>query len=174
MLATRSLVNSLAGSHSPWIHMPSALRQARRLWWNQIARPSRLKFARIALLSALVLAVAANFLQYEVRSYVFLLQFLDPHADGFLVRLEGHDFDVQDVAFNTAQGPARARLYAPRGIAHPPGMVLVHGIHHLGIDEPRLSEFCTRSGEQWILCPNPGNRGACGLSRRCRVNRDDR
>lgn len=101
----------------------------------------RLKFARIALLSALVLAVAANFLQYEVRSYVFLLQFLDPRADGFLVRLEGHDFDVQDVALNTAQGPARARLYVPRGIAHPPGMVLVHGIHHLGIDEPRLMNF---------------------------------
>ena len=27
------------------------------------------------------------------------------------------------------------------GVAHPPGMVLVHGIHHLGIDEPRLVSF---------------------------------
>lgn len=101
----------------------------------------RLKFVWIALLSALVLTAAVNFLQYEVRSYVFLLQFLDPHADGFLVRLEGHGFDVQDVTFNTAQSSARARLYVPHGIAHPPGMVLVHGIHHLGIDEPRLMNF---------------------------------
>jgi pimeloyl-ACP methyl ester carboxylesterase len=101
----------------------------------------RLKFAWIALLSAFVLAAAVNFLQYEVRSYVFLLQFLDPHADGFLVRLEGHGFDVQDVTFDTAQGSVRAKLYVPHGIAHPPGMVLVHGIHHLGIDEPRLMNF---------------------------------
>jgi len=80
-------------------------------------RPSRrLKFVWIALLSALVLAAAVNFLQYEVRSYVFLLQFLDPRADGFLVRLEGHGFDVQDVAFNTAQGPVRAKLYVPQGL----------------------------------------------------------
>lgn len=29
----------------------------------------------------------------------------------------------------------------PRGVTNPPGMVLVHGIHHLGIDEPRLVSF---------------------------------
>ena len=42
---------------------------------------------------------------------------------------------------STTQGPVRARLYVPRGVVHPPGMVLVHGIHHLGIDEPRLMSF---------------------------------
>ncbi len=35
----------------------------------------------------------------------------------------------------------RARLPLPVGVAHPPGMVIVHGIHHLGIDEPRLMSF---------------------------------
>jgi len=80
-------------------------------------------------------------LRYELRSYVFLIQFLDPHASGLLVRLEGHGLDTQEVTLFTPQGSVRARLYVPRGVAHPPGMVLVHGIHHLGIDEPRLMNF---------------------------------
>jgi len=35
----------------------------------------------------------------------------------------------------------RARVYMPRGVAHPPGLVLVHGIHRLAVDEPRLVRF---------------------------------
>lgn len=57
------------------------------------------------------------------------------------MRLEGHEFDTQDVTLPTSQGPVRARLYVPRGAARSSGMVLVHGIHHLGIDEPRLVNF---------------------------------
>jgi len=89
----------------------------------------------------LLLAAGSYALRYELRSYVFLIQFLDPHASGLLVRLEGHGIDAQEITLPTTQGPVRARLYVPRGVAHPPGMVLVHGIHHLGIDEPRLMNF---------------------------------
>jgi hypothetical protein len=33
------------------------------------------------------------------------------------------------------------RIYTPRGVEHPPGLVLVHGVHHLGFEEPRLKRF---------------------------------
>lgn len=94
-------------------------------------------------LSLLILLLAAGiyFLQYELRSYVFLTQFLNPEASGPLVRLEAHALDTQELTLPETGGPVRARLYLPRGVAHPPGMVLVHGIHHLGIDEPRLENF---------------------------------
>src|ERR1700688_4061102 len=101
----------------------------------------RFKFLWIVPLLILLLAEGIYALRYELRSYVFLTQFLDPRASGLLVRLESHRLDIQDVTISTAQGPVRARLYVPRGIAHPPGMVLVHGIHYLGIDEPRLMNF---------------------------------
>lgn len=104
-------------------------------------RFSRFNFLRIALLLILLLAAGIYSLRYELRSYAFLTQFLAPHASGFLVRLESHALDTQEVTLPTTQGPVRARLYVPRGVAHPPGMVLVHGIHHLGIDEPRLMNF---------------------------------
>lgn len=35
----------------------------------------------------------------------------------------------------------RARLYVPKGMADAPGIVIVHGVHHLGIDEPRMVAF---------------------------------
>jgi pimeloyl-ACP methyl ester carboxylesterase len=90
---------------------------------------------------AILLAASIRTLRYELRSYVFLLQFLNPQASGLLVRLESHAMDTQEVTLSTPQGLVRARLYTPRGVAHPPGMLLVHGIHHLGIDEPRLMNF---------------------------------
>ncbi len=93
------------------------------------------------LLLILVLAAGIYSLRYELRSFVFLIQFLDPHASGLLVRLERHGVGMQEVTLSTTQGPVRARLYVPRGVAHPPGIVLAHGIHHLGIDEPRLMNF---------------------------------
>ncbi len=101
--------------------------------------PSRAKFLWLALI--IPIAVGIYFLRYELRSYVFLMQFLDPHASGMLVGWEGHELDTHDLTISTTQGPVRARLYTPRGVAHPEGMVLVHGIHHLGIDEPRLVNF---------------------------------
>jgi len=35
----------------------------------------------------------------------------------------------------------RARLYLPRGVTDAPGLVMAHGVHRLGIDEPRLVRF---------------------------------
>jgi pimeloyl-ACP methyl ester carboxylesterase len=32
-------------------------------------------------------------------------------------------------------------VYLPEGVARPPGMLVLHGIHHLGMDEPRLMSF---------------------------------
>jgi dienelactone hydrolase len=34
-----------------------------------------------------------------------------------------------------------ARLYRPSDVETPPGLVLIHGVHHLGIEEPRLQHF---------------------------------
>ena len=35
----------------------------------------------------------------------------------------------------------RARMYRPEGMPDAPAMVIFHGVHHLGIDEPRLMGF---------------------------------
>jgi pimeloyl-ACP methyl ester carboxylesterase len=118
-------------------------------------RPStRLKFLWSAVV-ILLLALGAHFLQYQLRSYVFLIQFLDPRANGVLVRLEGHGVESQEVTLSTMQGAVQARLYVPRGVSRPAGMVLVHGIHHLGIDEPRLMNFARAAASDGFTVLTP-------------------
>ncbi len=40
-------------------------------------------------------------------------------------------------------GPVRARLYTPKGNPNAPGLVVLHGVHHLGMDEPRMIAFAS-------------------------------
>jgi pimeloyl-ACP methyl ester carboxylesterase len=101
----------------------------------------RVRLMSVGLLLCFLLCVTIYGLRYELRSYVFLTQFLNPDVSGPLVRLMSHVVEAQEVSLPRPQGNVRARLYTPRGVAHPQGMVLVHGIHHLGIDEPRLMNF---------------------------------
>jgi len=93
------------------------------------------------LLAAFLLTIGMYWLRIDFRSYSLLAHFLDPQASGTLLRWETHPVEMQDVTLPIADGVVRARLYMPGGISHPPGMVIVHGIHHLGIDEPRLMSF---------------------------------
>jgi pimeloyl-ACP methyl ester carboxylesterase len=115
----------------------------------------RFRFLWIASLLILLICGGIYSLGYELRSYVFLTQFLDPHASGLVVRLETRGLDIQEVAVSTTQGSVRARLYVPRGVARPPGMVLVHGIHHLGIDEPRLMNFARAAANDGFTVLTP-------------------
>jgi len=90
---------------------------------------------------AILLGFGINHFRYDLCSSSLLIEFLNPHASGLLLRLETHPVETREITLPTTHGPVRARLYVPSGVAHPSGMILVHGIHHLGIDEPRLESF---------------------------------
>jgi pimeloyl-ACP methyl ester carboxylesterase len=49
----------------------------------------------------------------------------------------------------------RARLYLPQGNANAPAMAIFHGVHHLGIDEPRLVGFATAMASSGIRVLTP-------------------
>ncbi len=80
-------------------------------------------------------------LRYDLRAFSLLTHFINPQASGPLLRLETYAVTAQEITLPIAGGAVRARLYLPTGVAHPHGMVVVPGIHHLGIDEPRLVNF---------------------------------
>ncbi len=72
--------------------------------------------------------------------------FADPAAKTALSTFANAAFDEETGALD---GGAKTRLYLPRGVARPAGVVLLHGVHRLGIDEPRLVRFArsiTRAG----------------------------
>ncbi len=104
-------------------------------------RSTRRKSLFLWLLLFVLLGIGVYRLRYDLRSYSLLIHFLDPQASGPLLRWETYAVTTQDIMIPAANGAVPGRLYLPSGVAHPPGMVVVHGIHHLGIDEPRLMSF---------------------------------
>ena len=50
---------------------------------------------------------------------------------------------TQDLTLQVASGKVRARLYLPVDKPNAPAMIVLHGVHHLGIDEPRLEAFAS-------------------------------
>jgi pimeloyl-ACP methyl ester carboxylesterase len=61
-------------------------------------------------------------------------------ARGVTVPVTTEDFSFP---IESSSGPqrVRARMYTPQGGANAPTMAIFHGVHHLGIDEPRLMGF---------------------------------
>ena len=61
---------------------------------------------------------------------------------------------MEDIQFPTATGVVRARLYLPQVPHNAPGLIVLHGVHYQGIDEPRLQKFCRSDGELWPAGPD--------------------
>jgi pimeloyl-ACP methyl ester carboxylesterase len=64
--------------------------------------------------------------------------------------------DVEDVRLASDGAPIVARRYRPRGAAGAPGIVLQHGLHPRGYDEPRLVAFARALAAQGfdVLTPD--------------------
>ncbi len=110
---------------------------------NARQKPAR-RFYRgliIALVAFPLLFLAINRLRYELRSYALLTHFVDPQASGPLLRFESNAVSAEDVAIDTKDGPVPGRLYVPIGVAKPHGIVVLPGVHHLGIYDPRFVNF---------------------------------
>ncbi len=95
-----------------------------------------LLFLALALVVLLIRPAGAH-----LRAASLLIRFADAGATGALAELGKHPVEESPASVILPQGEARARVYTPVGVSDPPGVVLVHGVHRLGIDEPRLQRF---------------------------------
>jgi len=77
----------------------------------------------------------------HLRAMSVLLRFSDAKATGFGVRFAQHPFSEQTTSAQTPSGLLRYRIYKPLDVSNVGGMVLLHGVHHLGLEEPRLVSF---------------------------------
>ena len=50
---------------------------------------------------------------------------------------------TSELTLELPSGTIRARLYTPRYHPHAPAVLILHGVHYLGIDEPRLVAFAS-------------------------------
>jgi pimeloyl-ACP methyl ester carboxylesterase len=90
----------------------------------------------------LLLPIAVILLYPLANDYLqaasLLQRISDPNATGWLANYEVHAVDVRDTTFNFRGKNVAVHVYTPRGIGFGPGIVIVHGMHRLGIDDPRL------------------------------------
>lgn len=110
------------------------------------------------ILIALLVSPAALFFgggREYLRADALLERIADGHGDGRLADYDRHPVDEVDTTIPGSQGATPGRLYIPREVSSPPAMVIVHGIHRLGIHEPRLMAFSQAISASGILVLTP-------------------
>lgn len=113
----------------------------------------------LLLLAAVVVLALARPVWTHLRAAAVLLRVQTPQHPGALADLVAHPVEEVVTEVLTPSGPIRARLYIPKDTdkdgTHAPGMVLVHGVHHLGIEEPRLVAFARALSSSGIRVLTP-------------------
>ena len=124
-----------------------SLQQERRRRVAAAPKLPRRNLVLAILAAALLIVVLSIWLWPEIRVNLQAAAVLDlvanqpvPEPLRFTVR---DHVAVEDLAIPSASGPVRARLYTPIEQPHAPALVVLHGVHYLGIDEPRLIAFAT-------------------------------
>jgi pimeloyl-ACP methyl ester carboxylesterase len=117
------------------------------------SRPWVRRLALLALLAGAFVAVRATVV--HLRAASLLLRFADEGAQGALADFGRHGVREELASVRTSHGEARARVYTPEGAVDPPGVILVHGVHRLGIDEPRLMRFARSIAATGVVVLTP-------------------
>ena len=105
--------------------------------------------ARLSVLAFLVvLAATWSPLSRHVRAAKLLTRFADANA-------KPSGLDETPLTLDTPNGPTRAKIYSPTGDANLPGLVVIPGVHHLGVDEPRLQRFARAIAASGITVMTP-------------------
>ena len=122
------------------------VREAKKLRarWIIVAMTKLIRtFARGALGALILGAALAGPAYTHLRATTLLLRVQggDAPTEGVLA-WGAHAVDEESGTLELPNGGrARTRTYVPRGVADPPAIVVAHGVHHTGVDEPRLQRF---------------------------------
>src|SRR5208337_3511455 len=109
--------------------------------------------------SLLILAGIAIALYPTAQDYLraasLLQRIADPHATGWIANYNVHAVDLRDTNFDFKGTKIPERIYLPRGVSSAPGILVVHGMHELGINEPRLVNFARSLAASGFLVMTP-------------------
>jgi dienelactone hydrolase len=92
----------------------------------------------------------------HLRGVAFLARFTSNEAPSGIGAIGVYDVDEEPLDFPRVDGlVVKGRIYVPRGRKDPPGIVLAHGVHYKGIDEPRLIRFARTIAQSGIAVFTP-------------------
>ncbi len=116
-------------------------------------------FAWALLLFPVLLILLYPVAQNYLRAASLLARLSDPNAKGWIANYDVHAVDTRDETFEVNGKATPARMYSPRGVGFAPGIVVVHGMHELGINEPRLVSFARSLAASGFFVMTPEVRG---------------
>ncbi len=102
-----------------------------------------------------VVALGWNPVYAHLRALAVLLRIQSSEAHGFFADVGIHPIRTQDSDFASGARRLPTRLYVPTDLDHVPAMVIVHGIHHLGYNEPRLIRFAKAMAGAGVVVSTP-------------------
>jgi len=118
-----------------------SLRRARRA-----VAPRRKTFYSILVAAVVIFCVSVwPFTRAHLQAVAVLREVAGQPVPWVVAKVVAVPVTTQDFSFSveaaTGRQQVRARLYLPVGKPNAPALVIFHGVHHLGIDEPRLMGF---------------------------------
>jgi dienelactone hydrolase len=109
------------------------------------------KWVVFALLALIALGLTAYFTRHHQRATALLLRIESKHPPSIAT----WNVCTVDEEIATLPHGLPGRLYRPREVKGAPGLVVLHGVHHLGIEEPRLRSFARTFAESCVLVLTP-------------------
>jgi pimeloyl-ACP methyl ester carboxylesterase len=119
------------------------LAQRLRLRRETLARRPRLYAAIVILCLALLAAIAWPFTLAYLQSVAVLDLVANQPVPKPLRWLVTGPVTTTEFILPLPSGPIRARLYTPVHHPHASAIMVIHGVHYLGMNEPRLIAFAT-------------------------------
>jgi len=122
-----------------------------------VATPAPGPRRKLARILVLVTAILLLLIYPVVREHVRAMSLLGrmAHQQNWITRLNHHSYAVQSITISSPQAPIQAKLYTPIDVQHPPAIVVVPGLHRLGIEEPRLVSFAQSMAETGVEVLTP-------------------
>lgn len=117
-------------------------------------RPRRRQAHLLLGLSLALIAALVSFIGPQLRAASVLLQLQDPSRKSWAASIGSNAVETHLTTI-AARMPVRARVYRPVGYANAPEVIVFHGVHHLGIDEPRLVAFAEALASHGFLVVTP-------------------
>ncbi|HEY3928934.1 MAG TPA: alpha/beta hydrolase [Candidatus Koribacter sp.] len=102
-----------------------------------------------------LIAIAWNPAYAHLRAIAVLLRIQSSEARGFFANRGIHPIQTQDSTFQSGDRKLLTRLYVPTDLQHAPAMVIVHGVHYLGYNEPRLVRFAKAMSSAGLVVATP-------------------
>lgn len=116
--------------------------------WRQVV------LAALAL-AALVLVALSPQIDRHVRAAGLLRTLSETPTSPNSVTSRATELQIEPLTLSGRRGPIRSRLYRDMGARSEETVVLIHGVHHLGIDEPRLVTFARALAHSGIVVVTP-------------------